>query len=58
MNNPNMERTSASEVCPKAKPYRERSVHNLLYLKAALEQQGELVPTDLLSALSSKGVVV
>jgi hypothetical protein len=40
------------------RPYNERSVHNLLYLKAALEQQDVLVPTDLLAALSAKGVVV
>lgn len=45
-------------VTLKPRPYAERNVHNLLYLKAALEQQGELVPVDLLSALSSKGVIV
>lgn len=47
-----------TSVLPKPRPYAERSVHNLLYLKAALEQQGELVPTDLLAALSAKGVIV
>jgi hypothetical protein len=56
MKNLNTERMSAADMQPR--PYSERSVNNLLYLKAALEQQGELVPVDLLSALSSKGVVV
>ncbi len=51
-----MERVSGAVIQPR--PYIERSVNNLLYLKAALEQQGELVPTDLLAALSAKGVIV
>jgi hypothetical protein len=54
--NLNMERVSGAVIQPR--PYIERSVNNLLYLKAALEQQGELVPTDLLAALSAKGVIV
>ena len=57
MNNLNMTRLPASEVATKPRPYIERNVHNLLYLKATLEQQGELVPTDLLAALSAKGVI-
>lgn len=52
----NTQRLSTTEVQPR--PYRERSTSNLLYLKAALEQRGELVPTDLLSALGSRGVIV
>lgn len=43
---------------PEVRPYRERSVHSLIYLKAALEQEGVLVPLDLLEALSEKGVIV
>jgi len=58
MKNLNTLRMSASEISPPPRPYVERSVNNLLYLKAALEQEGELVPLDLLSALSSKGVIV
>lgn len=42
----------------KPTPYAQRSTSNLLFLKALLEQEGILVPTDLLSALSSKGVIV
>jgi len=49
---------TAAEISPAPRPYNERSTNNLLYLKAALEQQGELVPTDLLTALSSRGVIV
>ena len=56
MKNLNAERMSARDIQPR--PYAERSVHNLLYLKAALEQRGELVPVDLLAALSGKGVIV
>lgn len=56
MDFPNTERMSAKDIKPRS--YAERSVHNLLYRKAALEQEGELVPLDLLSALSSKGVIV
>lgn len=58
MNNPNMTRIPTSSPLVKVRPYSERSVHNLLYLKAALEQEGELVPVDLLAALSAKGVIV
>lgn len=56
MENLNAERMCASEVKPR--PYAERKADNLLYLKAALEQRGELVPTDLLAALSAKGIIV
>lgn len=51
----NAERMNSSAVKPR--PYSERSVNSLLYLKAALEQRGELVPVDLLAALGAKGVV-
>jgi hypothetical protein len=48
-------KNSASTVKPR--PYSERSVRSLLSIKAKLEQQGELVPVDLLAALGAKGVV-
>lgn len=51
-----IETLSGSEV--NVKPYAERSTNNLLYLKAALEQRGELVPLDVLTTLSSRGYIV
>lgn len=52
----NSETISAKHFDQKKLSYANRSVHSLLYIKATLEREGELVPTDLLAALSAKGV--
>ena len=38
-------------------PYEEQTTDDLIYIKAALEQEGIPVPTDLIAVLDWRGVI-